>query len=146
MPHLLHLNKRKNGFSDNDEIIILAFFEYLFTQLVIKKPVTIKLETSNEENVNASINVKLAHVELQNRLVVIYCKERGILDVLRSIAHELIHVQQNDLGQLTPQTNIPFYLPSSDIPGYEFEYEAYGLSGIIVRNFRALLNEENEQE
>lgn len=145
MSHLLHLNKRKNGFSDKDEIIILAFFEYLFEILVIKKEVTIKLEQSNEENVNASINVKLAHVVLEDRLIVIYCKGRGLLDILRSITHELIHVQQNDLGQLTPETRIPFYLPSSDVPGYEFEYEAYGLSGIIVRNFRAILNGENEE-
>lgn len=142
MEHTIILNQSKNNWSDKDRIMINAFIEYLFAELHIKNPVTIKLEDYSEDthNVGVNINLRLAFVDLIDRLIIIYCTGRGLLDILRSIAHELIHVQQYDLGQLGENTNIPMYLPNSSVAGYEFEYEAYGLSGILVRNFRAILN------
>ena len=144
MKHSIVLNQDKNNWIDQDKTMILAFIEYIFTQLIIKDSVIIKLEDASEDthDIGININLRLAFVDLSQRLIIIYCKNRGILDVLRSIAHELIHVQQLDLGQLTLDTEIPLFLPSTNVPGFEFEYEAYGLSGIIVRNFRAILNGE----
>jgi hypothetical protein len=140
------LNQSENLWDSQDRALILGFIEYCFKELHITSPVTIKLEKDTKSNfdIGVKINLRLAFVNLEDRLVIIYTKDRGLLDVLRSIAHELIHLQQLDMGQLTTSTVIDFYLPSPDAPGYEFEYEAYGLSGIMVRNYRALLNKDSE--
>ena len=142
MQHTLILNQSKNNWDEKDKAMILAFIEYIFTILYINKPVTIKLDDASEDNeeVEVKLNLRLAYVDLDTRIIIIYCKNRGLLDILRSMAHELIHIQQKDLGLLDNTVNISFYLPTPNSEGYEFEYEAYGLSGIIVRNFRAILN------
>lgn len=142
MEHTIVLNQSNNNWDNEDKTLILGFLEYCFAELHIKAPVTIKLEYDAKENIDIGVklNLRLAFIDLESRLIIVYCKNRGLLDVLRSIAHELIHVQQLDLGLLTTSTHIEFYLPSPDSSGYEFEYEAYGLSGIMVRNYRAVLN------
>jgi len=148
MKHVVILNQKANNWDNSDRILLLAFVEYCFKELYLTSPVTIKLEHEASENqdIGVKLDLRLAFVSLENRLIIIYCKDRGLLDIMRSIAHELIHVQQNDIGLLTPETRIDFYLPNYEADGYEFEYEAYGLSGIMVRNFRALLNEEAKNE
>jgi hypothetical protein len=123
-----------------DKKLIKAFLEYLFQVLVIKSPVNIELRQSYEDGVvDIATDLRLAYVIPEEREIVIYCKARGLLDILRSIAHEVIHMEQKDRGDLDG-VNIDFYLPDESSEGYGMEYEAYGLSGIIVRNFRAILN------
>lgn len=147
MNHTVILNQSQNNWNSEDRTLILGFLEYCFSELYIKNPVTIKLEHASKDNINIGVklNLRLAFVNLDERLIIIYCKDRGLLDILRSICHELIHVQQLDLGLLTQETKIDFYLPSHESSGYEFEYEAYGLSGIMVRNYRAILNGNNNE-
>jgi len=146
MKHVVVLNQSENLWDDQDRVLILGFVEYCFKELHLTSPVTIKLEkdTTSNFDIGVKLNLRLAFVNLEDRLVIIYTKNRGLLDILRSIAHELIHLQQLDMGQLTTSTAIDFYLPSPDSPGFEFEYEAYGLSGIMVRNYRAILNKGSE--
>lgn len=140
MAHELHLNSKENNWSDIDKKLIKAFTEYLFSVLVVKHPVKIELKQSYEEgHVEISTDLRLAYVLPEERFIVIYCKNRGLLDILRSIAHEVIHMEQQDKGLLTG-VHIEFYLPTEQSEGYGLEYEAYGKSGIIVRNFRAILN------
>lgn len=142
MSHTLILNQSRNKWIPEDRVLILDFIKYCFEQLYINKDVIIKLESESNDNIDigVKVNLRLAFVNLEERLIIIYCKDRGLLDILRSLAHELIHVQQLDLGLIDTNVDIDFYLPSFESKGYEFEYEAYGLSGILVRNFRALLN------
>lgn len=140
MKHALHINTQENGWSDVDKKLILAFCAYMFSVLVIKSPVKIELKQAHEDGtVKIATELRLAYVIPSERSIVIYCKERGLLDILRSIAHEVIHMEQEDKGELAG-VNIDFYLPTEDSDGYNLEYEAYGKSGIIVRNFRAILN------
>lgn len=141
MAHELRLNSSENNWSEIDKKLIKAFVEYLFSVLVIKYPVKIELKQIYEsDNISIATNLRLAYVLPEERSIVIYCHERGLLDILRSIAHEVIHMEQQDKG-LLKGVNISFYLPSEESEGYNLEYEAYGKSGIIVRNFRAILNE-----
>lgn len=140
MAHELHLNSVENNWSEIDKKLIKAFTEYLFTVLKIKFPVKIELKQAFEDGTLAlATDLRLAYVIPEERFIVIYCKDRGLLDILRSIAHEVIHMEQKDKG-LLDGVNIDFYLPNENAEGYNLEYEAYGLSGIIVRNFRAILN------
>jgi hypothetical protein len=138
--HDIKLNIKENNWSDVDISTIKAFLEYMFKVLNVKEPVHIELKSRYEDgSVSIAANLRLAYVLPETREIVIYCKERGLLDVLRSIAHEVIHMEQKDKG-LLDGVNISFYLPTEASEGYDLEYEAYGKSGIIVRNFRAILN------
>lgn len=140
MEHVLNLHSNENNWNDVDKSLIKAFLEYLLQVLVIKDSVKIDLHSIYEgDEVKVAIDLRLAYVLPDQRQIIIYCKNRGLLDVLRSIAHEMIHIEQKDTGKLTDQ-NIGFYLPTEASEGYDLEYEAYGKSGIIVRNFRAILN------
>lgn len=140
MQHLLVLNQNENSWSELDRKTIAGFMDYCFSVLKITAPVTIKLKQAyDEDNLGISVNLRLAYVIPEDRMVIVYCKQRGLLDIIRSIAHELIHIEQKDTGKLTNQ-NISFYLPTEDSEGYDLEYEAYGKSGVIVRNYRAILN------
>lgn len=144
MNHDILLNTSKNNWSKEDRTMILAFLEYVFKILKISAPVSIILDQQYEDESSINdikINLRLAYVIPEERLIVIYCKNRGLLDILRSIAHELIHIEQKDTGTLTSD-EIDFYLKDENSPGFDNEYEAYGKSGILVRNFRAILNEE----
>jgi Zn-dependent peptidase ImmA (M78 family) len=67
-----------------------------------------------------------AYYNPTNGDVKVYCKDRGLADVLRSIAHELIHHQQNQLGKLEQ--------PTQDIGG-EIEDEANSVAGQLVKKF-----------
>lgn len=140
MQHLLVLNQKENGWSELDRKTIAGFMDYVFSVLTITAPVTIKLKQAyDNDQLGISINLRLAYVIPEDRMIIVYCHGRGLLDILRSIAHELVHIEQKDTGKLTDQ-NISFYLPTEDSEGYSLEYEAYGKSGIIVRNYRAILN------
>ena len=61
----------------------------------------------------------------------VYVKNRAIIDVCRSIAHELVHHKQNIDGRLDNVAN-----PGAD--GSEFENEANSLAGIIIRKYGKL--------
>ena len=142
MQHSFILGQKENNWSDIDKKMLKGFIEYVFSVLIIKDPVKIYLKKVFEgDNLDISVNLRLAYVIPEERKIIVYCHDRGLLDILRSIAHELIHMQQKDTGKLTNQ-NIEFYLKDENSEGYDLEYEAYGLSGIIVRNYRALLNNE----
>ena len=62
-----------------------------------------------------------AYYNPSNGDVKVYCKDRGLADVLRSIAHELIHHQQNETGKLE--------IPAQDIGGI-IEDEANRRKGV----------------
>lgn len=141
MHHTIKLNSKENNWSEIDRKLIKGFSEYLFSVLDIKHPVEIELKQVYEQGpIEIATDLRLAYVIPEERTIVIYCKNRGLLDILRSIAHEVIHMEQQDKG-LLKGVDIQFYLPSESSPGYNIEYEAYGKSGIIVRNYRAILDD-----
>jgi len=62
----------------------------------------------------------------QTRSLVVYIKNRHILDVMRTLAHELAHHRQNELGLLQPD---------SGETGSPIENDAHDIAGIIMRNY-----------
>lgn len=61
----------------------------------------------------------------------VYVKNRAIIDVCRSIAHELVHHKQNLEGRITNNE-----LDGSD--GSEIENEANAVAGVIIRKWGKL--------
>lgn len=56
----------------------------------------------------------------------VYVKNRNLGDILRSLAHELVHAKQNKLGLLNEK---------SGITGSEHENQANSIAAIFIREF-----------
>jgi hypothetical protein len=63
-----------------------------------------------------------------DRRVKVYVKDRAKIDVMRSIAHELVHHKQNIDGRFDNAED-----PGAD--GSEFENEANATAGLIIRKW-----------
>ena len=71
-----------------------------------------------------------AYYNMDGHLVV-YAKNRAIIDVIRSLGHELVHHKQNIEGRLTNPT-----VDGED--GSDIENEANSIAGILVRRYGKL--------
>ena len=100
---------------------IVKFIKFINDELNINTPFKVSLVNQRDDDLNT-----YAYYNPQNGLVQVYCKDRGLADVLRSIAHELIHHHQNQLGKLEE--------PTQDIVG-EIEDEANSVAGQLVKKF-----------
>jgi hypothetical protein len=69
-----------------------------------------------------------AYYDINGKRLKVYVKNRAIIDVCRSIAHELVHHKQNIDGRLNTSEN-----PGED--GTEFENEANAVAGVIIRKW-----------
>jgi len=102
---------------------------------IVKEFVTLVVK---ETEINTPFSIKLmknrgdlstyAAYDPVSKIVYVYVKNRGIADILRSIAHELIHHKQKQDGQLNDMTNIP------DIGG-PIEDQANAIAGRLVKKF-----------
>ena len=72
--------------------------------------------------------VTLAAYNLKDNSVKVYGKDRAIADILRSVAHELVHHKQLEDGRIDIN-NLP-----KDIGG-EIEDEANAVAGQLVKKF-----------
>jgi hypothetical protein len=61
------------------------------------------------------------------REIKVLTKNRALVDILRSLAHELVHAKQHEEGRLEP---------GSGDDGSPIENEANSLAGIIMRKFQ----------
>ena len=64
----------------------------------------------------------------QNKKISILVKDRGLVDVLRSIAHEMVHQKQHVDGVLHA---------GSGANGSDHENEAHAKAGLIMRLYQA---------
>lgn len=58
--------------------------------------------------------------------VTVYINGRNIADVLRTLAHELVHHRQNELGMIKP---------GSGETGSDIENQANAMAGILMREY-----------
>ena len=100
---------------------ILKFIKFVSDELTLNRPFKVKLVKQRDDDLRT-----YAYYNQTNGDVKVYCKDRGLADVLRSIAHELIHHQQNETGKLE--------VPTQDIGG-EIEDEANAKAGVLVKKF-----------
>lgn len=100
---------------------ILKFIKFINDELNINKPFKVSLVKHRDEDLKT-----YAYYDTNRGFVKVYCKQRGMADVLRSIAHELIHHVQNQRGQLNE--------PVPDIGG-QIEDEANSVAGQLVKKF-----------
>ena len=90
--------------------------------LGIEKPCKIRL-TVDRKDIKTT-----AYYNIEDNFACIYIKDRAIMDVMRSVAHELVHHKQNERGDLTG-------LAEEGDDGSPIENEANAKAGEIIRVF-----------
>jgi hypothetical protein len=75
-----------------------------------------------------------AYYDAANNKVKVYVKNRAIVDIIRSLAHELVHHKQNIEGRIT-NTEI------DGADGSDIENEANAVAGILIRKWGRLHTE-----
>lgn len=106
----------------NIKTLVLKFLYFIAKRLNINSQFTIIL-TKSRENLPT-----LAAFSIEDSSIFIYVKMRNVADVLRSIAHELVHKEQKDVGKFEVGDKI------QDIGG-TIENEANAKAGALVKAF-----------
>ena len=100
------------------------FIEFCNTHLGIETPCTVRLTKDRDDN---GI-VTTAYYHIASCAICVYVKDRAIMDVMRSVAHELVHHKQNERGELNGS-------PEEGADGSPLENEANAKAGEIIRIF-----------
>jgi len=98
-----------------------------------KYPPTIMLQ-DDEDNAQ-NILGKTAHYDPQNKLIVVYVTKRHPKDILRSIAHELVHHGQNLRGEFDKIGSVGEGYAQNDEHLREMEREAYEQGNMCFRDW-----------
>jgi len=98
------------------------FIDFVKGYLEITTPLKIKLTTERGDVVTT------AYYDIENKFTCVYIKDRAIMDVMRSLAHEMVHHHQNERGDLVGN-------PDEGADGSVIENEANAKAGEIMRVF-----------
>tara|TARA_R110000824_G_scaffold72530_1_gene185031 strand:+ start:1257 stop:1898 length:642 start_codon:yes stop_codon:yes gene_type:complete len=125
--------------------LVKSLYSYAQKEMGFKNPANITFQ-SDTKNATNDLG-RTAHYHPESFTITIYTDRRHIKDVLRSIAHELVHHDQNCCGA--------FEKPFETGPGYaqkddqmrELERDAYERGNMIFRDwedtYKQALNETN---
>jgi cytidyltransferase-like protein len=120
LPEPLH-----EGLNSTDRVqTIKEFIKYTIKELGIQKPPT-GLTLSNNNNI-AKEQRTFGTFNPNNDKIWLYVKNRNMADILRTLAHELVHRKQAEDNRIDY---------NSGETGSEIENEANAMAGILLRNF-----------
>ncbi len=100
------------------------FIEFCNTNLGIETPCRIRLTKDRDSNGITTT----AYYNIPKCTICVYTKDRAIMDIMRSVAHELVHHKQNERGDLNGS-------PEEGADGSPLENEANARAGEIIRIF-----------
>jgi Zn-dependent peptidase ImmA (M78 family) len=103
--------------------IVADFVKYCQTELNMQELPSIKLIT--DKNWVAQ-NRSFGEYNPEQRSIKVYYANRNTADILRSLAHELVHHRQEELGMIEAM---------SGETGSEIENEANAMAGILLRGY-----------
>ena len=105
-----------------EESTISDFVDFTKDELGLKDDFSVELVDDSDELET------LASYDITDNKVRILSKNRALPDIIRSIAHELVHHKQNQNGELTGD-------PKEGSTGSRWEDEANSLAGELVRDY-----------
>jgi hypothetical protein len=109
--------------SDDKKSKLNEFVKFVKNQLELKSVPSIKVQ-NNRDGLKTTANYDYTQ---ENKVVKVCAKNRALVDVMRSIAHELVHHKQYEQGRLDgPQP--------PDIGG-EIEDEANAKAGQFIKMY-----------
>lgn len=121
-PYIYKIETDDEEFLDNKLDGVENFSKFATDKLKIKSPFSIKLTADRNNN-----NIKtLAHFNNADSNCCVYSRGRNLADILRSIAHELVHKSQFENDKIKG--------PVQDIGG-PIEDEANAVAGQLVKEF-----------
>lgn len=103
------------------KVVVSKFIDFVSDNLTLNNKFKVRL-TNNKEGIRTTA------VYNHNGTITVYIKNRAMVDILRSIAHELVHHKQNERGELTGD-------PSEGADGSNIENEANAKAGELIRIF-----------
>jgi len=116
------LNELKLKHEQRD--IIKKFFKWALKELQISQPpsgLTISYDTKEAKERHA-----YGYFDPESNKIWVYVKNRGMADILRTLAHELVHRKQAEEGRIDMR---------SGETGSPIENEANAQAGILLRNY-----------
>ena len=133
MPHKpKFINNTGKDFSSLIELAS-TFYPFAQEQLGFTEPVTILLMT-DEENAANDLG-KTAFYNPEESSIGLYTDHRHPKDILRSLAHELVHHMQNGAGMLDPSAALSPKYAQEDEHMREMEREAYEKGNMCFRDW-----------
>jgi len=109
------------SFQENIQSLLNNFMSYACQELQIENPPTLEIRNEfGEEQPSFGAYVPSDHH------IFINPSSRNIVDIYRTLAHELVHAKQNEMGMLTP---------NSGETGSDHENDANSIAGIIMRDY-----------
>jgi len=118
-PDMKYMKETLNEVAMNKDNV-QEFIKFAKNALQLKEKVSVKLLEKRHKHMTA------ACYDPNTNEISIYTKGRAFADVCRSLAHEMVHQKQNELGLLEID---------SGETGSDIENEANACAGIIMRNF-----------
>jgi hypothetical protein len=110
--------------TDNDKKTLKEFIRFAVNELGIQKlPSGLTLSYNNDE---AKSMRSFGSFNPNNDKIWIYVKNRNMADILRTLAHELVHRKQAEDNRLEP---------NSGETGSNIENEANAMAGMLLRKF-----------
>jgi len=103
--------------------IYTDFLKYCYRELGIKQAPKIDFTTDKKF---ATTNHSFGGYVPSQQSIIVYINNRNIADVLRTLAHELVHHSQNENGLINQE---------SGETGSDIENEANSKAGILLRNY-----------
>jgi len=110
--------------TDNDKKLLKKFIGFAIKELGIKKPPTSL--TLSRDNKMAKEMHSFGSFNPNNDKIWLYVKNRNMADLLRTLAHELVHRKQAEEGRIDY---------NSGETGSEIENEANAQAGVLLRKF-----------
>ena len=108
--------------NDKQQKLLIEFVKFVKDELKLKKVPEIRVE-SNRNYIKTTANYNYT---LPEKIIRIYGKGRALVDIMRSVAHEMVHHKQWEDGRLE--------VKPPDIGG-EIEDEANAKAGQYIKMF-----------
>ena len=106
--------------NDDKKEKLTAFVKFVKDQLELKTVPTISIK-GNRDGLKTTANYDYTK---ENKIIKVYGKNRALVDIMRSVAHEMVHHKQFEDGRLEQRP--------PDIGG-EIEYEANAKAGKYIK-------------
>ena len=112
---------------------VYKFAKFVEKELGITKPYKLLLSEKRDDFTT------FAYYNPANGLVAAYTKGRALPDVMRSVAHEMVHHFENQTGKLREKTNQDIGVYADDefktIDGEDIENRANSIAGALIKKF-----------
>lgn len=125
---LMNINEGEASFPSDEKQHLERFVDFVKKELKIKNDINIRYQT-DKDGIKTTAVYKYKDGEddnLEQSEVRVYTKERALQDIMRSVAHELVHHQQNERGDLEGKI--------SNVGG-PIEDEANAVAGELLKKY-----------